>query len=548
MAHCFLNSKDDFVSDAIDGLVATSGNSLARLITPEKDTKVVIRADWSKDHVAVISGGGSGHEPTHPGFVGRGMLTAAVCGSVFASPSVSAILSTIVQVTGDAGCLLVVKNYTGDRLNFGLAREIAKSKYGLEVEMVIVSDDIAIPQSAQPRGIAGTLFVHKIAGAAAESGADLAEVSRVAQEVASRVMSIGVALTHCNMPGEAVKVNRVKPGMMEVGLGIHGEPGASTVPVESAAGTVNVLVEKLRRAADRRRLSIKRTALLVNNLGTCMPAEMNIIAKDALDELEPDLLVGPASLMTSLDMHGFSLTLLPLTDEIEQLLTAPTVVPSWPSAKAPSVGRTIRVDKHISTELTNSTPSSNPLYRARVEAACDAVLSSEGELNDLDSAVGDGDCGTTLAAGARAVLSGIDEAPLADGHDLALWLAEASSRMGGSSGVLAAIFFTAVAKVGDWSPAAVKAGVDAMTLYGGASLGSRTAMDALIPYAKALSAGDGLVGAAGEAMKGAESTATMSVATHGRSANVPGDALRGRTDPGALAVGRVVEAIAKAQG
>ncbi|EER04957.1 Dihydroxyacetone kinase, putative [Perkinsus marinus ATCC 50983] len=543
MSHCFLNSKKKFVSDALGGLVTTSAGSIARLVTTDEDTQVIVRADWSKERVAVISGGGSGHEPTHPGFVGRGMLTAAVCGSVFASPSVSAILSTIVHVTGPAGCLLVVKNYTGDRLNFGLAREVAKSKFNLKVEMVIVSDDIAIPGSAQPRGIAGTLLVHKIAGAKADTGANLEDVLKVAHAAAEGVMSIGVALTDCHMPGEDTRVSRVAPGTMEVGLGIHGEPGAATVPIQTADDTVEALVGKLREAAKKRGRELGRTALLVNNLGTCMPSEMEIIANHAVSSVKPSLVVGPAALMTSLDMHGFSLTILPLTDELEQLLRAPTAVSSWPTAKVPSPALSIFAPE-IATESAKFVPSLNPLYRSRLEAACHAVISSENELNNLDSAVGDGDCGSTLAAGARAVLSSSDEAPYGDGKDLALWLAEASDRIGGSSGVLAAIFFTGVAKTGDWSAAAIKAGVDSMTFYGGASVGSRTAMDALIPFADALLSGKSIEEAAERAREGAESTAKMASASHGRSANVPTEALMGRVDPGAVAVARVVKAIA----
>ncbi|KAF4692387.1 hypothetical protein FOZ60_013501 [Perkinsus olseni] len=459
------------------------------------------------------------------------MLTAAVCGSIFASPSVSAILSTIVHVTGDAGCLLVVKNYTGDRLNFGLAREIARSKYALKVDMVIVSDDIAIPGSAQPRGIAGTLFVHKIAGAMAESGASLEEVSKVGHGAAQGAMSIGVALSDCNMPGERKKANRVAAGTMET---------------QTADGTVDLLLGKLREAARVQGKSLERTALLVNNLGTCMPAEMDIIVSHAVASLRPSLVVGPAALMTSLDMHGFSLTVLPLTDELEGLLKAPTAVASWPAARAPSLGRTIHTEK-IASDTVKFVPSQDPLYQARVEAACNAIISAEGELNALDGAVGDGDCGSTLAAGARAILADSPQAPFGDASELASWLAEASSRIGGSSGVLAAIFFTAVAKAGDWSAAAIKAGVEAMTFYGGASVGSRTAMDALIPFANALSAGQSIEQAADAARKGADSTAAMAAASHGRSANVPAEALKGRVDPGAAAVAKVVKAVANIQ-
>ncbi len=163
------NDRKQLVNDAIEGILlsAPHGNLVKLDIDPA--IRVVARGDWDKSRVAVISGGGSGHEPAHAGFVGKGMLTAAVCGDLFASPSVDAVLNAIVAVTGDRGCLLIVKNYTGDRLNFGPAAEKAK-RYGLKVEMVIVADDIALPDNKQPRGIAGTALVHKIAGYAAEQG------------------------------------------------------------------------------------------------------------------------------------------------------------------------------------------------------------------------------------------------------------------------------------------------------------------------------------------------------------------------------------------
>ena len=164
MAH-FINEPENSVTEAIDGLIAASGGRLVRL-DGYPYVRVVIRSDWDKSQVALISGGGSGHEPAHAGFVGAGMLTAAVCGDVFASPSVDAVLAGILAVTGPAGCLLIVKNYTGDRLNFGLAAARARS-LGHKVELVIVGDDIALPDLLQPRGVAGTLFVHKIAGAMA---------------------------------------------------------------------------------------------------------------------------------------------------------------------------------------------------------------------------------------------------------------------------------------------------------------------------------------------------------------------------------------------
>ena len=175
----FFNAKETIVTEAVDGLLGLSGGRLARL-DGYPHIRVVVRADWDRSRVALVSGGGSGHEPAHAGFVGPGLLTAAVCGDVFASPSVDAVLAGILAVTGPAGCLLIVKNYTGDRLNFGLAAERARA-FGLKVSMIIVDDDIAQPDLPQARGLAGTLFVHKIAGALAEDGADLDAVTAAAQ-------------------------------------------------------------------------------------------------------------------------------------------------------------------------------------------------------------------------------------------------------------------------------------------------------------------------------------------------------------------------------
>ena len=177
----FINAKETLVTEAIDGMLRHAGGRLARL-DGYPHIKVVVRNDWDRSRVALVSGGGSGHEPSHAGFVGQGMLTAAVCGEVFASPSVDAVLAGILAVTGKAGCLLIVKNYTGDRLNFGLAAERARAQ-GLSVRMVIVDDDVALPDLPQPRGVAGALFVHKIAGALAEAGADLDSVTGAARRV-----------------------------------------------------------------------------------------------------------------------------------------------------------------------------------------------------------------------------------------------------------------------------------------------------------------------------------------------------------------------------
>ena len=223
----FVNVKEQIVTESIDGLRQASGSTSIATLDGYPHIKVVCRTDLPSSKVAIISGGGSGHEPSHAGFVGKGMLTAAVCGEVFASPSFDAVLAAILTVTGKAGCLLIVPNYTGDRLNFGLAAERARG-LGKKVEMVIVSDDIAIPDIAQPRGVAGVLFVHKIAGYLAEKGASLAVVAAAARSVASKSVTLGISLSSCTLPG-AGREDRVPPGQAELGLGIHGEPGVDLI-------------------------------------------------------------------------------------------------------------------------------------------------------------------------------------------------------------------------------------------------------------------------------------------------------------------------------
>ena len=318
MSKHFINARDTIVTEALDGLIACSGGRLARL-DGYPDIKVVLRTDWDRSRVAVVSGGGAGHEPAHAGFVGAGLLTAAVSGEIFASPSVAAVLAGIRAVTGPAGCLLIVKNYTGDRLNFGLAAERARAE-GLEVEMVIVADDIALPDLAQPRGVAGTLFVHKIAGHLAEAGAPLAEVAAAARAAAADIRSLGVALSSCAIPGQPAEA-RIGDDEAELGLGIHGEPGVERIALTEIAGLVATMAGRFAAAlppggADH--------ALILNNLGAVPPIEMGVVAREVLRSplgARVRLLLGPGPFMTALNMNGFSLSLLRLDPEREAALS-----------------------------------------------------------------------------------------------------------------------------------------------------------------------------------------------------------------------------------
>jgi len=325
MTH-FVNKKEDIVTEAVDGLLAASGGKLARL-DGYPHIRVVVRSDWDKSRVALVSGGGSGHEPAHAGFVGPGMLTAAVCGDVFASPSVDAVLGGILAVTGPAGCLLIVKNYTGDRLNFGLAAERARA-FGLNVSMVIVDDDVALPDLPQARGVAGTLFVHKIAGASAEEGADLARVTAAAEAVIDQIASIGMSLDTCTVPG-APKGARIPPGRAELGLGIHGEAGVEQVDYQDARSAMRMMTEKLGSAIATEGPYVA----LLNNLGGTSVLEMQVLAHELVNSgIGPRLthLIGPAVMMTSLEMRGVSISVLPATDRFLAGLRAPTPLSAWP--------------------------------------------------------------------------------------------------------------------------------------------------------------------------------------------------------------------------
>jgi len=535
----FINTKESIVTEAVDGLVAASGGKLARL-DGYPHIRVVVRNDWDKSRVALISGGGSGHEPAHAGFVGEGMLTAAVCGDIFASPTVDAVLAGILAVTGPSGCLLIVKNYTGDRLNFGLAAERAR-QFGLNVEIVIVDDDVALPDLPQARGMAGTLFVHKIAGALAENGADLAHVAAAARKVVSKTKSIGMSLNTCTIPGSP-KEDRIPPGMAELGLGIHGEAGVEQVEFKDASEAVAAMVERLSAAMEE-----KPHVAMVNNLGGTSVIEMSIILNEirrsAIGE-QITHVIGPAAMMTSLDMHGFSISAYPADDDEIALLKQHTPLAAWP--RVSRLGQVAIQALPDGLTAVVPTPSMHKPTREFLTSCCEVLIAAENDLNALDAKSGDGDTGSTLAGAARALISAVDRLPLADHTQLyrAIGL-ELSQTMGGSCGVLLAIFFAAAgdaASSGLPMREALQAGLRRMQEIGGARPGDRTMVDALAPALDALE--ESLPEAAKAARAGADRTARMSKANAGRASYVNAKHLVGHADPGAEAVARLFEHLA----
>ncbi len=533
----FLNTKETLVTEAIDGLLASSGGQLTRL-DGYPHIKVIFRSDWDKSKVALVSGGGSGHEPAHAGFVGPGMLTAAVCGEVFASPSVEAVLAGILAVTGEAGCLLIVKNYTGDRLNFGLAAERARA-LGRKVEMVVVDDDIALPDLPQPRGVAGTLFVHKIAGALAESGADLDTVTKAATSTIAKVVSIGMSLDTCTVPGSP-KEDRIAPGKAELGLGIHGEPGVQQVEFSNAVSAMSTVVEKLKQ-----RVSSGDCVALVNNLGSTTPLEMAVLTHALSETGIAHHIIGPAPMMTSLDMHGFSVSILPVDQDDLAALEAPVDLAAWPGVNSIDPIKVAPLPDGLTP--IDPIPSNNPATRETITRLSELLINAEKNLNKLDAKSGDGDTGSTLATAARALQGSLDRMPLADLTQLFPALGnELSQTMGGSSGVILAIFFNAAGDAsasGASVPKSLVEGLNRVSQVGGAKVGDRTMIDALAPALAALPSG--LAHAAEAAREGANNTANIRRAKAGRAAYVPEENLVGHNDPGAEAVALLFEGLAR---
>jgi dihydroxyacetone kinase-like protein len=323
-----INSPDTVVDDALIGVVAAHGN-LVRVIEPN----VVVRVDAPKaGKVGVLSGGGSGHEPMHGGFVGMGMLDAACPGAVFTSPVPDQMLAATKAVDGGAGVLHIVKNYTGDIMNFELAAEMARAE-GIEVTSVVIADDVAVKDSlytAGRRGVGGTVLAEKIVGAAAEAGADLAAVTALCQKVQDNVRSMGMALTSCTVPAAGKPTFDLGDDEMEIGVGIHGEPGRTRMKVTSAAEITSMLATPI--LDDLPFVAGDKVLAFVNGMGGTPLIELYIIfaeLKKILDARGITIarnLVG--NYITSLEMAGCSITLLRLDDELTKYWDAPVLTPA----------------------------------------------------------------------------------------------------------------------------------------------------------------------------------------------------------------------------
>ncbi len=291
----------------------------------------MVRAHKKEGKVALISGGGSGHEPAHGGFVGTGMLDAAVAGAVFTSPTPDQIYEGIKAVATDAGVLMVVKNYTGDVMNFEMAAEMAEME-GITVRHVVTNDDVAVKDSLYTvgrRGVAGTIFVHKIAGALAEEGGTLDEVQAVAQKVIDNVRTMGAAIEPCTVPAAGKPGFELSDNEMEVGIGIHGEPGTHRESMKTADEITDMLLEQILGDID---YNGSEVAVMINGAGATPLMELFIINNHVSDVLaEKGIKVYKTMVgeyMTSIEMQGFSISLLRLDEELKRLLDAPADTPA----------------------------------------------------------------------------------------------------------------------------------------------------------------------------------------------------------------------------
>ncbi|KGL85323.1 Bifunctional ATP-dependent dihydroxyacetone kinase/FAD-AMP lyase (cyclizing), partial [Tinamus guttatus] len=537
--------------------------------------------EGSKGRVALLSGGGSGHEPAHAGYIGKGMLTGVVAGTVFASPAVGSILAAIRAVTqaGAAGTLLIVKNYTGDRLNFGLALERMRAE-GADVQMVVVGDDsaFATQKKAGRRGLCGTVLIHKatlpqlcplqVAGALAEAGASLEEIVRTVSSATKAMGTLGLSLSPCSVPGSKPTF-QLAHDEMELGLGIHGEAGVRRMKVMSADAAVEAMLAHMTDPSNASHLPLhpgSSVVLVVNNLGGLSCLELAIVAGAAVRGLESRrvqvsrALVG--SFMTALEMAGVSLTLMLVDEELLRLIDAKTTAMAWPNlAAAPARSQREEVpapkeEKEMVQPATSTGPGGQ---RAQLvlEHVCSALLGMEDKLNELDRAAGDGDCGHTHARAARdlAPRKGRDPpaVPRAEGS-LAAPRGVGTSALGEAGASAPAIPAPSAQPLRGRSdlPAwadAMDAGIEAMQRYGGAAPGDRTMLDSLCAAREALqglrAAGANLLQVLSTAVQSAEAAAeaTKHMAAGAGRASYISSARLLQPDPGAVAVAAVLRAL-----
>ncbi len=601
-----MNTPETYVMDMCRGIA---------LAHPELEFvekyKIVKKKEINPDKVTLISGGGSGHEPAHAGFVGTGMLDAAVCGDVFASPSQVQIYNALKLTASNKGTLMIIKNYSGDCMNFNGAGADATEDEGLNIERVFVNDDVAVQGSSYTnddyvvgrRGVAGTVFVHKIAGAAAQQGKDLKEVKRVAQKAIDNLVSIGFALSSCTPPAKGTPIFDLAEDKIEFGVGIHGEPGKSTDDYVSSDEIAKKMVDLL---VDNAVIHLKKgdeIAVIVNGFGASPLSELYILNNsvrkltDKMGLVTYKTLVG--NYMTSLDMAGASVTFLKLDDELKALLDYPVNAPAltWGAAddeaqaaveavralaKAMGVASLPEHHEGKKSAAKAAAKQENAVYEVKgkpvygeklntaamveiVDKMADVIIENEVPFCDADK-MGDGDFGMSIAKGFKQLKADWKSRKKGNVGEFLVSCSEIIKEYcGGASGPIWGSAFKYAGKAaGDKEEItladlaqimqAANTGVyeTGKRSFGkGAVVGDKTLVDALKPCADALEeaakAGDkmkvGLDKGAKAAVAGAEATKTV-VAKLGRAGTV-GEKSIGYPDAGAYGLGVIFTELAK---
>ncbi|KAH0367286.1 dihydroxyacetone kinase, partial [Aureobasidium melanogenum] len=585
----FINDPNHLVLTALRSITLANPS-----VALDAENKIIFRRGdaglYKASQVSVVSGGGAGHEPSFAAFVGPGILSGAISGTIFASPSAEQIRRCLLSRVDTAkGVLVIVMNYTGDVLNFGMGVEKARAT-GVDIEMLVVGDDAGVPRSkggkVGRRGIAGTVLVQKIAGALAATGAPLKDVHRVAKLAADNIVSIGSSLSHVHVPGRKVTEageDELTFEEVEIGMGIHNEAGSERTKADLPSLVEQMLAHMLDEE-DKERGFLKvssedETVVLINNLGGVSVLEMGGIATEVLDQLKKYYNIRPVrvlvgTFMTSLNGIGFSISLLKLQDtgldkSMLELLDAPSEVTGWATpintatwenkSSAADRRKTAMADgqQETSSNLTIDTAEAKKVLKSGLER----VIAAEPDVTHYDTIVGDGDCGIGLKRGADSVLQLISSD--VETTDAAIFLGRIISvietSMDGTSGAIYAIFLNALAAglraqspdsgkkevtTEVWAKAAKQA-LEGLGKYTPARPGDRTLVDALEPFIEQLAATNDLKKAAQAAKQGSDATKGMK-ASLGRSVYVGNEGFKEVPDPGAYGLSEFLAGLAEA--
>ncbi|WP_129657212.1 dihydroxyacetone kinase family protein [Rothia uropygialis] len=556
------NDPAEFSDEQLEGFVDLYSDRLAQV------PGGVISLPPKTPQVAVIVGGGSGHYPAFAGLVGPGFASGAVVGNIFTSPSAAHVYSVAKAADQGKGVVLTFGNYAGDNMNFGIAAKMLRAE-GIDTRVVVVKDDIASdPEFDNRRGIAGDFTVFKAMGAAAAAGKSLDEVERLGNLTNRRTRTLGVAFSGCTMPGAKTPLFEVKTGQMGVGLGIHGEPGIRDDVRPSAAELGRLLVRTVLKDAPENPGG--RIGVIVNGLGTTKYEELFLLYRTiapllreaGYEIVDPEV----GELVTSLDMGGVSLTVLWLDDELEPLWTADAYAAAYRKQSAPLEtieetyeGKTSALDEESLIEASPAALEISERVRKAVASVAELMHDQETYLGEIDSYAGDGDHGRGMVKGSDAALATVNAAPEKAGPASLIKAAGRSWAMqaGGTSGVLWGASLEAAANTiddaaesftGEDLVRAVRTFADSMVTLGGAKVGDKTLLDALLPFADTLESQEGdlreVWGKATEAAKdSAEKTAELRP-QKGRARPLAEKSV-GHPDPGAVSMAMILELLGK---